>query len=165
VLASGRPAIILRPHAVYGQSDNTLLPRLKAAVRPGGKLVLPAGANVNHAMTSLENLTQAVVLAVQKVMRPDYGEQIALNVCDANAVNLADAINAVLDEPVKIIAVPNWLALIAARWVELLTPAGTEPRFSRYAVRQLGYERTYDLGATIEVLGFAPQPNSLLPKP
>jgi uncharacterized protein YbjT (DUF2867 family) len=40
---AGSDAVILRPHAVYGPGDTTLLPRILAGVRRG-RLVLPEGA-------------------------------------------------------------------------------------------------------------------------
>ena len=156
-----RPSIILRPHAVYGPSDNTLLPRLRKAVRPDGRLILPAGGQVKHAMTSLDNLCQAILLATAKVAEPEFDGQLTFNITDANEVVLAEAIRLVLDQPLKIVAAPNWLALVLARWSELLTPSGQEPRLSRYAVQQLGCERTYDITESIALLGYQPAPNSL----
>jgi len=159
-----RAAIILRPHAVYGDGDSTLLPRLRSAVRSGNKLWLPSGGRAKHAMTSIENLVQAVLLAVARVSQPDFTGQLTLNVTDANEVKLADAITAALhdlDKPLKIIGVPRPLAYLAAGWVELVTPSGVEPRISRYSVQQLGCERTYDLSETVKQLGFQPKPNSL----
>jgi len=62
---AGVDAAILRPHAVYGPGDTTLLPRLLAAVRRG-RLVLPEGAQVRHSLTHIDNL----VLAVRRALDP-----------------------------------------------------------------------------------------------
>ena len=52
--------MILRPHAVYGPGDRTLLPRVVAAVR-GRTLTLPEGAKVDHTLTHVDNLVDAVI--------------------------------------------------------------------------------------------------------
>ena len=54
---AGTDAVILRPHAVYGPGDRTLLPRVIAAVR-GRTLTLPEGAKVDHTLTHVDNVVR-----------------------------------------------------------------------------------------------------------
>ena len=63
VLARRPDAVLLRPHAVYGPGDTTLLPRLLAAVR-GGVLLLPGSGRQRHALTSIGALAEACRLAI-----------------------------------------------------------------------------------------------------
>src|SRR5690606_7252033 len=80
----GSDAVILRPHAVYGPGDTTLLPRVLAAVRHG-RLVLPEGARVLHSLTHIDHLVDAVRLGLT-------GPQGVYNIADAEPVVLAEVI-------------------------------------------------------------------------
>src|SRR5690606_17595477 len=73
-------AVILRPHAVYGPGDTTLMPRLEAAVRRG-VLLLPGTGTQRHALTRVESFAQ-VCLRVLTCEVPGG----AYNVTDAEPV-------------------------------------------------------------------------------
>jgi 2-alkyl-3-oxoalkanoate reductase len=166
VHAAARNAIILRPHAVYGPGDTTLLPRLQRSVR-NSMLLLPGGGKAEHAMTSLTNLTTAIIAALTALTRHDnpFTGVTAVNITDADPVQLGAVIPELLNllgTPAKIVPVPVSLALAAAYLTERNTPQGSEPRISRYAVRQLAHTRTYDLTLARTLLGYLPEPNSLL---
>ena len=64
VRATGRPAIVLRPHAVYGPGDRTLLPRLLAARRWAGCRSVGDGHN-RVSVTHVDNLVHAIVRSVE----------------------------------------------------------------------------------------------------
>ena len=53
--ASARTPLILRPHAVYGAGDQTLMPRLLAA-RRRGRLLLPGGGRQPMSVTHVDSL-------------------------------------------------------------------------------------------------------------
>lgn len=135
--------IILRPHAVYGPGDTTLLPRLLAGVRRG-TLTLPNGGRVLHTLTHIDNLVQAVRLSLT-------GPPGAYNVGDAAPVLLSDAIAGYTDARIRDIPYPAAFAAAAA--LELLPG---RPRLTRYAVSQLGLERTLDITKARERLGYLP---------
>jgi nucleoside-diphosphate-sugar epimerase len=158
---AGTDAVILRPHAVYGPGDRTLLPRVIAAVR-GRTLMLPEGANVAHTLTHVENLVDAVVLALS----PSAPAGI-YNIGDDSDVPLQAVIGEFLHRrgmpDVRIASVPYPLAFAAAGALERLhrmTRRG-RPSITRYAVSQLGLERTFDLTAARTRLGYAPTPTTL----
>ncbi len=60
-LALAAGAVVLRPRAVYGPGDTTLLPRLLSRVRAGTLLL--AGPDVRLSLTVVENLTRACLAA------------------------------------------------------------------------------------------------------
>jgi nucleoside-diphosphate-sugar epimerase len=156
----GLDAVILRPHAVYGAGDTTLLPRLIAAVRDG-RLVLPSGGRVLHTLTSIDNLTRAITLAIDAGTPSE-----TFNVGDAEPVLLSDAVSELLRKKtgseVGLRSVPYPVAFAAAAAAEALARVtGRRPWMTRYAVSQLGRERTLDLTAARERLGFDPSPTSL----
>lgn len=148
----GADAVILRPHAVYGPGDTTLLPRVLEAVR-GGRLVLPEGARVLHSLTHIDHLVEAVRLALR-------GPVGVYNVADAEPVVLAEVIEEFLARRkvrARVMRMPYPAALRAAAVAEAAARIrGRRPRVTRYAVSQLGLERTLDLTAARTRLGFAP---------
>lgn len=161
----GADAVILRPHAVYGPGDTTLLPRILSGIR-GSRLVLPGGARVSHTLTHIDNLVDAAELALA-------GPAGTYNIGDDSAVLLSDVIAELLPlrgrPDVTISTIPYLAAFAFAGGVEALHRAtgrgpgsgGATPRLTRYVVSQLGLERTLDLSAAREKLGYTPRPTSL----
>ncbi|MDJ0335945.1 MAG: NAD-dependent epimerase/dehydratase family protein [Rhodoglobus sp.] len=159
----GDNAVILRPHAVYGPGDTTLLPRLVAGVR-GRRLVLPEGAKVRHTLTHIDNLVDAAELALT-------GPVGTYNIGDDGDVLLSDVLRELLDRrglrDVAIASIPYRAAFATAGALEAIHratgrgPGAAAPRLTRYAVSQLGLERTLDLTAARNALGYSPRPTSL----
>lgn len=169
---AGRAAAILRPHAVYGPGDTTLLPRVLEA-RRGSVLPLPGGGRALHTLTHIDTLVAATLRALDLPARLGV-----VNVGDAPAVPLAEVIDAVLaarGERARIVPIPVPVAMALAAGAErrALRGSGAErehgreparvgrPRLTRYAVSQLGMERTLDLARMRERLGIEPRPVSL----
>lgn len=158
---AGMDAAILRPHAVYGPGDTTLLPRLVDGIRRG-RIALPGGAAVSHTLTHIRNLVHAVSCAIS----PGAPRGV-FNIGDDTDVLLS----AVLTEffarrklgDVRITDIPYPVAFALAGSMEAahrVTGRG-RPRLTRYAVSQLGVERTLDISAARERLGYDPHPTNL----
>ena len=149
-------AVVLRPHAVYGRGDTTLLPRVLAGIRRH-RLVLPEGARVLHSLTHIDNLVQAVRLSLG-------GRPGIYNVADAAPVLLSEMLTELLARQgrtdVALRRIPYRTAFGAAAVAEKLAVRG-RPRLTRYAVSQLGLERTLDLTAIRTQLGYRPTETSL----
>ncbi|KAB2343274.1 NAD-dependent epimerase/dehydratase family protein [Actinomadura rudentiformis] len=155
-----REAIILRPHAVYGPGDTTLLPRVLSSVRGP---VLPAtgrGGNL-VSLTSIGNLVEACLLAACG----PTGTGV-YNVTDAEPVTLRDALHEILAER-GVHARPIFLPARAVRPIAtavegafLLARRPNPPRLTRYAVSHLAVERTLDITAARDALGYDPKPTS-----
>lgn len=147
-------AVVLRPHAVYGPGDRTLLPRVLAGIR-GRRLVLPEGANVRHTLTHVDNLAAAVALALT-------GPPGVYNIGDDTDVLLSAVLGEFLARrgrpDVALRSIPYGAAFAAAGALERLS---RRPRLTRYAVSQLGLERTLDLARARELLGYTPGPTTL----
>ena len=156
---AGTDAIILRPHAVYGPGDTTLLPRLLAAVRRG-RVVLPEGAEVRHSLTHVDTLVDAVVRALdRRVPRGTF------NVADAEPVVLADVLREFFARRgvrARIVSIPYRSAFALAASLEASARLRRRrPALTRYAVSQVGMERTLDLTAARGILGLIPRATSL----
>ncbi|SDH80758.1 Nucleoside-diphosphate-sugar epimerase [Sinosporangium album] len=156
-LVAGR-GVVLRPHAVYGEGDTTLLPRVLGAVR-GRRLFAVGDGRQWISLTSVGNLVAACLLAAAGPV-----ERGVYNVTDAEPVVLDDALRAVLRER-RVPAEPCYLPLrlvepLAALAEAVFTGFGADrpPRLTRYAVGHLAVERTLDISAARRDLGFAPQP-------
>jgi nucleoside-diphosphate-sugar epimerase len=148
LLAQAAGAVVLRPHAVYGDGDRHLLPRLRRAVR-GGIAWLP-GSDVRLSVTAVENLATACLQAV----RWPAG---AYNIGDA-AVQSRDALVAAFlsatGPPVRVRHVPvrpaRVASAIASRW-----PLG-EPVLTLYALDQLTHDIVLDT-TRARAQGWAPE--------
>jgi nucleoside-diphosphate-sugar epimerase len=154
-----RGAVILRPHAVYGPGDTTLLPRILSGVRRD-RLSLPEGAWVPHTITHIDNLVQAIVLAVEGTASGVF------NVGDDGDVILGEVLMELLDKQgwgqVAIRSIPYGVAFGIAAGLEAFHGVfGGRPRLTRYAVSQLGLERTLDLSKARRELGYRPTPTTL----
>jgi nucleoside-diphosphate-sugar epimerase len=139
-VAAGREAVVLRPRAVYGPGDPTLLPRLLAAAGRG-TLRVPGDGRQLASLTSVANLAAACLLAATGLVRSGV-----FNVTDAEPVVLVQALRVLLAEcgpPARVRPVP----------------AGPPP-LTRYAVANLAVERTLDIGAARAALGYRPAPTS-----
>lgn len=156
---AGTDAVILRPHAVYGPGDTTLLPRILAGVRRG-RLVLPDGAEVRHSLTHIGNL----VLAVRRALDP-ASPRGTYNIADDMPVLLSAVLQEFLERrgvAAQIVSIPYAAAFVLGGTLESIARVtGRRPRLTRYAVSQLGLERTLDLSAARSALGYRPAPTSL----
>lgn len=141
------PPLILRPHAIYGEDDTTLLPMLMERIKEGS-VPLPDGGKMAHSLTNVKNLIQAIILAIHF----DSDKVETFNVADSNPVTIAHAVHALAGEEVKITSVPTKL---------LLGFMGRALGVSPYEIRQLGYERTYNITKAQNLLSYKPKPFEL----
>ncbi|GAA5081794.1 NAD(P)-dependent oxidoreductase [Thermocatellispora tengchongensis] len=153
-------AIVLRPHAVYGPGDTTLLPRVLAAVR-GRRLVAVGDGRQAISLTSIGNLVRACLLAAAGPV-----ERGVFNVTDAEPVTLDWALREILRER-GIAAEPHYLplrpalaAVAVGETVYRLLGVRRPPRLTAYAVGHLAVERTLDISAARRALGYDPAPTS-----
>jgi nucleoside-diphosphate-sugar epimerase len=156
---AGLDAVILRPHAVYGPGDTTLLPRILAAVRRG-RLMLPDGGRALHQLTHLDRLVDAVRLALAPGAPAG-----AYNIADASPRPLSEVVAEFLRRrgvEARVVGIPTRAAFALAGTLERIArTTGGRPRLTRYAVSQLGFERTYDLEAARTRLGYRPSETTL----
>ncbi|GAA4283442.1 NAD(P)-dependent oxidoreductase [Brevibacterium daeguense] len=154
VIQRVRPqAVVLRPHAVYGPGDTTLIPRVQANIK-NGVLRIPGGGKQLITLTHIDNLVGATVAAIG---RPDVFGPI--NVGDPRPYVFREALNTFFAReghpPVVFDAVAGDLAMIRAWASERRAKmTGKRPKLTRYAIRHLIHERTYNLARQEQLLGF-----------
>ncbi|MFC4530772.1 NAD-dependent epimerase/dehydratase family protein [Sphaerisporangium dianthi] len=153
-------AVMLRPHAIYGPGDRTLMPRLLGAVRHGRLWAVGTGRQ-RISLTSVGNLAQACLAAAAGPL-----EAGVFNVTDAEPVVLDDALRAFLRErgvtadPAYVPAAVAGPLAAAAETAFRVLGRSRPPRLTRYAVGHLAVERTLDITAARDRLGYRPAPTS-----
>jgi nucleoside-diphosphate-sugar epimerase len=146
-------AIVLRPHAVYGPGDTTLLPRLLRARLAGRQLAIGDGRN-RVTLTAIANLVDAVAAAL---CRPEASGPF--NVGDPDTPTVAEVFECLLrclGLPTAITWIPRSIAWRAAIVSERLA-GSREPLLSRYAVNQMSLDFTLNLDRTRRALDWEPK--------
>ena len=157
VATSGRRAVILRPHVVYGPGDTTLLPRLLAA-RRRGMLVVPGNGRNRISVTHVLNLSHAVERSLLSA-----GAEGVFNIADAECPSVDELLEATFERlalPTRLIHLPRTVAWAAAWMMEMAARrSGTarEPLLTRYVVASLADEHRLDIARARESLGYEPR--------
>jgi nucleoside-diphosphate-sugar epimerase len=155
VHASDRDWITLRPKALFGPGDPSLLPRIVQAARAGRLPIIGSGTN-RVDLTYVDNAADAVALAVESNRC-----QRVYTITNNEHINLWSLISDVLthlgvDPPRR--RLPLGLALLVGRLSELRARLlGGEPTLTRYTAALLGTEQTYDISAARHELGYSPR--------
>jgi nucleoside-diphosphate-sugar epimerase len=148
--------VAIRPRAVWGAGDTTILPQVEAAVRKG-QFAWIGGGRHRTSTTHVDNVVEGLLLGAEKG-RP--GE--AYFVTDGIDREARDFITSLLETrglepgereiPVKL---ARRLAGIAeAAWTRLPLPG--DPPLTRFAVWGVGAECTIDISKARGVLGYEP---------
>ena len=147
--------VILRPHALIGVGDTTLLPRLVRAAERGWLRMIGDG-RARTDLTCVENAALACRLALDKEVA---GE--TFNITNGEPTRLWDSLARFLDAaglPTPRGRVPfrvAWTgAALAEAWSRYIS--GTEPALTRYGAGVLAFSQTFDIGKARGVLGYEP---------
>jgi len=157
---SNLDSTILRARAIVGIGDAVVFPRLIRAYRENKLRIIGLGANVID-FTSINNLTHAVLLCIQK--KHIASGQI-YNISNGDTIVLWDEINAVLkalgyDNKLRYISYK--LAYLLARIHELKTSdKSKEPAMTRYGVAVLNYSISLNISKAKDELEYFPIENS-----
>ncbi|MFD0961710.1 NAD-dependent epimerase/dehydratase family protein [Paenibacillus chungangensis] len=157
--SEGLPAIIIRPRAIFGPGDATLLPRLIRANDEGG-VPMFRGGRITMDMTYVDNVVQALLLCADA---PKSALGAAYNITNQEPVVLLEVLERLfreLDKPLKLRKVPYPIAYGLAgflEWKARLLRSEEEPLLTRYSVGVLGRHQTLDHTLARNVLGYMPQ--------
>lgn len=157
VRASGREAIILRPHIVYGPGDTTLWPKVRRSVRLG-VLPVPGDGTNRLSVTHVGNLALAVERALD--VRP---HSAAYNITDGVDATVDELLQTILQRQgvnARLLYIGRALAWRVAAFGELLAQSlgsAREPTLTRYVVANLADECTLDITAARTHLGYEPR--------
>lgn len=150
--------VILRPRAIFGPWDNTLMPRILRVMKDGA-IPLMRGGQALLDITYVENVVDAVVLSLTKPLptalqtynvsngEPQLLHDLLLQMAEAFAL------------PLRTRQLPWWLVSGVARTLELVATAthGREPKITRYGAGVLAFSQTLDISAIRRDLGYEPR--------
>jgi len=153
--AAGLDTVILRPKAIFGPGDTTLLPRLLAAGREGRLAQIGDGTNLVD-LTYVDNVVHALRLALT---RPEAAGR-TFTITNGQPVRLWGVIRRMLAAAgcsTGSRRIPYPIAYAAAALMEARARlTGTEPLLTRYSVAILARTQTYCIDAARRWLGYEP---------
>ncbi|UXH77796.1 NAD-dependent epimerase/dehydratase family protein [Roseateles amylovorans] len=152
-------AVILRPRAIFGPHDNTLLPRLLRVARRGA-LPLMRGGRAWLDLTYVDNVVDAIELALTP-SRP-HPTAATFNISNGEPLQVSQLFQVVassFDLPTRQRQVPYLFVDAMARAMECIARLrpGWEPPLTRYSAGLLAFSQTLDLTRARDHLGYAPR--------
>lgn len=148
------PCVILRPKAIYGVGDTSLLPRIVAAARVGRLPQIGDGQNLIE-LTHVSDATRAVLLALEL---PLTGHPVPYTITGEERVRLWDVTRRVLEQlgiSPRLPVISLRAALGIARTLEAIAlVTKREPRLTRYTAQILARTQTYDTTRAAQDLGY-----------
>lgn len=156
--SAGLETVVVRPRALIGAGDPSILPRLLKALEKGRLPVIGDGRNLTD-LTCVENVADALMLA--GTVTTDRCAGRIYNISNGAPVRLWEllselAVDLGLEPPSRKISRPS--AMVAAFVLETVSRiTGREPVLSRYGVGVLSRTQTLDISAARRDLGFVPR--------
>lgn len=157
--AGGLPAITIRPRALFGPGDTTIMPRLIRAAEKGFLPLFGDGGTMID-VTYVENVVDALLLC-QRAPESALGKKY--NITNGEPQRLVEFLPRAFDAlglryvPLR---VPFDVAMGLATTMEIAARTlgrGQEPLLTRYAVGLLGKSQTLDITAARQALGYSPR--------
>lgn len=152
----GLAATILRPKAIFGPGDTTLLPRIVTMARLNHLTQIGKGNNLID-ITYVENVVQGIMMT----LRSDRSIGKTYVVTNDEHVPLWDVIRRIARDiaGVRTLQQVNYKVayLMAAILEARAALSGKEPRLTRYSVALMGKHQTYDISAFKSDTGYAPE--------
>ncbi|WP_374412524.1 NAD-dependent epimerase/dehydratase family protein [Hydrogenophaga sp.] len=160
-LIRGNPppeVVVLRPRALFGPWDQTLVPRLLRVMK-SGPVPLMRGGQALADLTYIDNAVQAVWLALTQPLERPFS---VYNVTNGEPRPLEELLALMAREfriPLRTRAVSWPLVSLGARAVEAVytvAGGGREPPITRYSAGVLAFDQTLDIEALRTELGYRP---------
>ena len=155
----GLPVITIRPRAIFGPGDTTILPRLIARLKTGRLPIIGDGRNLID-MTYVENVVDALLLCATS-SAATLGKKYNITNDEPTAIwPLIEKLCVALGYPYPKRHIPYPVADGAAALLEAvyrLLPGQPEPPLTRYSVALLAKNTTLDISAARRELGYQPR--------
>ncbi len=155
----GLPVVTLRPRAIFGPGDRSILPRVVDRLERGQLPLVGDGQNLID-LTYIDNVVDALLLAASA---PSLILGKKYNISNGERVKLWEQIQRLCAElglvyPTRRLPYP--LADLFARGLEILyklIPGQPEPPLTRYTAALLAMSTTLDISAARAELGYEPR--------
>ncbi len=155
----GVPAIILRPHLIWGPEDNHLVPKIISRAKRL-KVIGPKDDRVDTIY--VDNAADAHVLAAEKLLvRPDLSGNIYF-ISQDDPISKWEMINAFLDAaglpPIKghVSARTAYMAGWVFEGIYKLFGIQKDPPMTRFAAKELATSHWFDISRAKKDLGYTP---------
>ena len=149
--------VILRPRALFGPWDETLMPRLLRVMRQG-PIPLLRGGRAQVDLTYVDNVVDAVWLALNKSLPRRVATYNVSNGEPIELATLLDMVAKTFELPLRTRALPWSLIKGFAGLLETAAAlTGAEPALTRYSAGVLAFSQTLDIGAISRDLGYFPK--------
>lgn len=150
-------AVLLRPRAIFGKYDGTILPRMLKIMRKG-YFPLIDGGQARVDLTAVENVVHAIGLAIEKI---DRFSGDVFNISNGEPMPVEELVrwlDAELKMNVRFIRVPSAPLKALADLLEIYAKkvSGREPVISRYSIESMGTTQTLSIEKARQVLGYEP---------
>lgn len=157
-VAKGLFSILLRPRAIFGPGDTTLLPRL---IRANTKSGIPhfKGKDVLTDLTYVDNVVDAIELTIHA---PASCNGHVYNITNGEPIVMHDVLQQLfqsINSPMKVLSLPYQFIFGVSRileWFYCLQP-DKEPPLTRYAVSVLGKSQTLNIEKAKSMFGYNPR--------
>ncbi|MEW6259208.1 MAG: NAD-dependent epimerase/dehydratase family protein [Thermodesulfobacteriota bacterium] len=156
----GLSAVILRPHLIWGPEDNHLVPRI---LERAEKLAIIGSGRNRVDVLYIDNAVHAHVQAAEKLKENPFLSGRIYFISQGEPVHLWEMINRILEaggkQPLKR-SIPTSAAYVMAACMEAwyrLFGVESEPRLTRFVVRELATSHWFDISAARRDLGYVPE--------
>lgn len=153
--------VALRPHLVWGPGDNHIVPRILAQAR-SGKLRRIGAGDPRVDTTYIDNAADAHINAAYALIDNPNAAGRAYFISQGQPIGIWTIIDGILDAgglPLLERKVPRWVAMSAATVLENVYRTlriKSEPRLTRFVVREMTSEHWFDISAAKRDLGYEP---------
>lgn len=155
----GVPVITIRPRALFGPEDTTILPRL---IEVNKKRFVPLidGGRAKMDLTYIENVVDALLLCMDS---PETTLGKKYNITNGETVIFREVLERLFQKmgtPMKTKEISFGRAMKLAgilEWTSKYILLGKEPLLTKYTVSVLGKSQTLNIDAAREELGYSPK--------
>ena len=155
----GLPVITIRPRALFGPEDTTIIPRL---IEVNRKRFIPLidGGKAKMDLTFIENVVDALLLCINS---PESTLGKKYNITNGETVIFKEVLEklfAYMDMPMKTKEISYERAMKLAgflEWISTYLLFGKEPLLTKYTVSVLGKSQTLNIDAARRDLGYVPR--------
>lgn len=159
---AGFERIILRPRALFGIGDTSIIPRLLRANNRLGIPLFKKGRNLID-ITYVENVAHAVCLALEREGREgDSLDGEIFNITNGEPLPFREILAMFLEEigeKPRFLKLPLWIVFPLVSIVEKIYSyfkLRGEPTLTRYSIITLAYSQTMDISKAEKRLGYKP---------
>jgi nucleoside-diphosphate-sugar epimerase len=150
--------VILRPRALFGPWDQTIVPRILRVMK-NGTFPIMRGGHIQLDLTYIDNAVDAVLLALTK---PLARSVVTYNVSNGEPQELSALLHLIASEfkiPLTTRKIPWPIIKTLAHGLEIVARLGNtnEPLLTRYSAGVIAFSQTLDITSLRDELGYRPK--------